>query len=258
MMGRLWDRADFDAFRPTFLESWPDGLAALAPPQTGLVLPPDDALALLRARPLWRSRLTAEEPAGLHRLARALELPIAASPGGAFLRLGSGSPKESPLFTELSGKVRDPVMAIKLLQTSRRVRGHIQSCLAYGCAATLFVRPWAAIRPDEEFRCFLRDRRPAGVSQGCRPGPASPVFPAEDRQRVQWRLEAFLSEVALACHLDSAVLDVWCPFDGHAFGKDAGRPFLLDINPWGPRSGAGLFDWRQPAQFNGRFLWAGG
>ena len=98
MTGRLWDRADFEAFRPTFLESWPADLAALAPPQTGFALPPDDALALLQTRPLWRFRLTAEEPAGLHRLAGALEPLIAASPSGAFLRLGSGSPKDSPLF----------------------------------------------------------------------------------------------------------------------------------------------------------------
>lgn len=249
-MQKTWSLSWLDWIKPTFLECWPIQLRALAPPQVGVALSSGEVRALIHTRPLWRPRLTADDPHELHALVERLDPLIAGYSAGAFVRLGSGSPKDSVLFGEIKGRARDAVTAIKLLQTSPRIRTHIEQCIAFGYAPQLFVRPWMEIAPEDEFRCFLRGRRSAGVSQAVCSGVTAPVVPKAARRHVEIRLRAFLDVVAREIHMDNAVLDVLCPV------RDEGaRPLLFDVNPWGARTGACLFSWQRPEMFDGRFLW---
>jgi len=64
---------------------------------------------------LWLDRVTRLDPAGLQTLAAKLRQRIDGFSDGAFIRLGSASPKDSPLFYRNRRRTRQAVMAIKLL-----------------------------------------------------------------------------------------------------------------------------------------------
>lgn len=230
-----WTEGLFRRIRPSFLEAWPDGLSALALPFRGVMLANGEIDALLSTPPLWRSHLTTNDPPPLHALAHRLAPLIAAHPDGAFIRLGSGSPKDAALFRETGGRVLGAVFAIKLLQTSPRMRRHMTWCAALGHPPRIFVRRWLDTSGGTEYRCFVRDGTLVGVA-----GPHPPEPPDH--------LSGFFRTVSTAAHMASGVYDVFCPGDTEA------RPLLLDLNPWGPPTDPAPFDWRRPRQFDGRFV----
>lgn len=251
-----WPRPFFERIRPSFMESWPQELVALAIPHTGLVLSPDEAKDLDAAAPLWRDRLLPSDPAGLRSLAGRLQPALAAHPNGVFVRLGSASPKDSALFRANQGRSTLPSTALKLLQTSPRIRAHLRRCLELGHPPSVFVMPWLPIQPWQEFRCFLRERRWVGVSQlDCVNHGALPELP-QAGPRIGQALRALLPHLAAASHLDSGVFDVCVLGDRHA---PAGcRAWLVELNPWGPVTDACLFRWDRPRDFDGSFRYLEG
>lgn len=247
-----WPRPFFERIRPTFLESWPLALKDLAVRHESLPLTLEETRTLARAVPLWRERLISSDPRGLHSIAAKLQPVLEGSPQGIFVRLGSGSPKDCPLFRANGGRARTVVTALKLLQTSPRVRAHLKRCLSLDYSPRLFVRRWEQVEPWQELRCFMRHHRLVGISQvthhdGEFLRPLASAAPA-----VTQALHRFFAEVARASHLHSAVFDVWCVAEQGTF-----RPRLLDANPWGPPSDPCLFNWGQPREFDGSLRYLG-
>jgi hypothetical protein len=246
-----WSYAHFMRIRPTFLESWPESLLALAISHVHLRLTPEEAGALAGSPPLWRERLVATDPKGLHTIAAKVQEVLEGAQQGGFVRLGSGSPKDSTLFRYHHGRARTAVMALKFLQTSPRTRAHLSRLTELGHSIHLFVRRWEQILPWQEFRCFMRDRRLVGISQIAHQGDEPDYSLASTAEKITQTLQVFFANVAQASHLGSAVFDVLC--DAGAGDGAPSRVYLLDANPWGPSSDACLFDWEKPEGFDGSF-----
>ncbi|MGR8930380.1 MAG: hypothetical protein ACU836_07045 [Gammaproteobacteria bacterium] len=252
----IWPPAFFERIRPTFMENWPGELAALAIPHIELALSTEETAALNSAAPIWRDRLVAQDPPGLHSLSARLQPLVQAFPGGAFVRLGSASAKDSPIFRVNKGRAMYNITAIKLLQTSPIVRSHLRQCLELGYAPRLFVEQWLSIQPWQEFRCFMRQRRWVGVSQlDCANAGPHPEIPAAGSRIVQ-AMRSLLPRLAAASPLDSAAYDVCVLADRTA--PEGCRAKLVEINPWGPVTDACLFGWDKADDFDGSFRYLEG
>ena len=87
-------------------------------------------------------------------------------PRGAFVRLGSRSPKDSwkghrEGFRVLPGT--DPLRFI--LDASERMHEDVMLALQHDYTPTIFVRQWVTIPRWSEFRCFMQGRKLVGISQ---------------------------------------------------------------------------------------------
>lgn len=242
MSAALWSAPLRALAEPTFIEAWP---------ARGWPLTPDEAAALDEGAPLYRDRLGADDPPGLHALAARLTPLLAAHPAGAFVRLGSGSPKDSPLFAINQGRCAEPITAIKLLQTSRRLRSHLRHGLAAGHVPHLHVRPWIRIEPWQELRCFVRRRHCVGLCQLDVTNHRRHPELALRSEAVDRVARALVDRLIAASHLDSAVFDIVLRIAPAA--PDGLTALLLEINPWGRWTDAVLFDWRRPEDFDGSF-----
>ena len=103
----------------------------------------------------------------------------------------------------------------------------------------LVLRKSFNLNPSLEFRCFVRDRKPIGVSQREMNYFA---FLFEFRPKLLKRIQAFLQEELLAFEyfssgeMDNFVADVYIP-------PPHDRVWLIDLNPWAPRTDPLLFSW---------------
>jgi D123 protein len=246
-----WPRAYFERIRPTFLESWPDELAALSIPHARVQLNAEEAKTLARAPCLWLDRVTTLDPVGLQTLAAKLRQPIDGFSDGAFIRLGSASPKDSPLFRPNRGRARQAVMAIKLLQTSERMRADISRCLELGYLPSVFVRQWLPLLAWQEFRCFMRDRRLVGISQLDCVNYVAHQEVLRAANRIEEAIKEFFLKFQACCHLDRVVFDVFVVPDSETEGRYQAR--LTEINPWGPGTDTCLFRWGVSGDFDGSF-----
>jgi len=248
-----WPRAYFERIRPTFLESWPDKLAALSISHVRVQLNVEEAKTLAWAPCLLLDRVTTLDPVWLQTLAARLRPPIDQFSDGAFIRLGSASPKDSPLFRRNRGRARQPVMAIKLLQTSERMRADIARCLELEYLPSVFVRQWLPLLTWQEFRCFMYDRRLVGISQlDCVNYGAHPELLRAANQ-VEEAIREFFLRFQACCHLDRVVFDVFVVPDSETETEGRCHARLTEINPWGPATDACLFRWGVSGDFDGSF-----
>ncbi|GJN06034.1 hypothetical protein PR202_ga23719 [Eleusine coracana subsp. coracana] len=101
----------------------------------------------------------------------------------------------------------------------------------------LALRKWyPGLRPESEFRCFVREKRLVSVSQRDASAyyPSLPGWSAE----VQPKIEAFFEEVIQPQFAsDNYTFDVYVRADG--------RVKLIDFNPWGGYTLPLLFTWEE-------------
>ncbi|GJN37693.1 hypothetical protein PR202_gb26674 [Eleusine coracana subsp. coracana] len=101
----------------------------------------------------------------------------------------------------------------------------------------LALRKWyPGLRPESEFRCFVREKRLVAVSQRDASAyyPSLPGWSAE----VQPKVEAFFEEVIQPQFVsDNYTFDVYVRADG--------RVKLIDFNPWGGYTLPLLFTWEE-------------
>jgi hypothetical protein len=187
-------------------------------------------------------------------LIRMLDLAFEGSfPDGAFVRLGSRSPKDSlywgmdPEDSE-SGIVRNADQAIRrLISCSERVYDDLQMHLAMDTPPCIYLRKWIDIPEALEFRCFMKDRKLIGISQYYHHG----VYPevTDNLSKFKQIIEAFFAEKFLpAIHLDSVVFDVFMTGNNV---RDY-QTHLLEINPFYELCDPCLFDWSKPEDFQGQ------
>lgn len=246
-----WTGPYFERIWPTFLESWPAQVAALSVPQAGLPLSAEEVQGIIATPPLWRDRLTPADPPVLHALAAKLQPFIDSYPSGAFIRLGSRSPKDASIFQASRGCVRQAIVAIKLLQTSQRTQADLRRCLERKYLPYLFVRQWLPIQPWQEFQCFLRERKLVGISQLDCVNYGALAELREAVPRIEPAIRKFAARFASVSHLANAVFEVVVT---PRFSDPAAlEVHLMDINPWGPPTMTHLFQWGIREDFDGSF-----
>jgi len=246
-----WSYADFKHIRYTFLEFWPQELTALAAPHFQISLTLKEAQTLISTPCLWRTHLVVSDPVALHSLADKLEFYLNKFHEGCFIRLGSRSPKDSPLFKSYNGCIRNAITAIKILQTSLRVHADIQRCLLFEYPPSLFFRKWITIEPWQEIRCFMLNRQLVGITQlDCiNYGRHGQLVRQADN--IEKTIREFFKLFSSCCHLETVVFDVILMFDINA--SDQFNVLLNDLNPWGNKTNPGLFRWDIKEDFDGSF-----
>lgn len=99
---------------------------------------------------------------------------------------------------------------------------------------TLVLRKWVEMNPSVEFRCFVRSRTLVAICQR-NLNHFDFLFPMEDHLRS--RMQMFFNEkLKHTFPDDSFVFDVYIP-------PPHKRVWLIDINPWAPRTDPLLFSW---------------
>jgi hypothetical protein len=248
----------FEIVKPTYLESWPTELRELSIPQVEIALTLDEAAALgSNIRELFE---LFTEPRGrdISVIRDRVDRAVRQFPNGAFVRLGSRSPKDSWRGIREGFWCWDGEKAISLLtDCSERVAEDLQLAIAAQYEPRIFVREWQDIPPWSEFRCFMRDRQLVGISQYHY--LKTKCFPEIEAMAESLRLALshFFQTFRSACHLDTVIFDVFvlpkervneAPV---AIGADIWEVKLLEINPFFALTDPCLFRWNKGTSFFG-------
>jgi hypothetical protein len=171
-------------------------------------------------------------------------------PKGAFIRLGSRSPKDSYLLYKESGKIspgQDPLRFI--LDCSERIYEDLMLAIQQHYTPYIWVREWIDIPRWAEFRCFMKDRKLVGVSQyNYLDGE---VFEEIDPGLCEWAIGVFFHRFLKATTLTSVVFDVFLDVKQRSPNSRDVEVKLLEINPFFELTDPCLFCWHTP--FDGSF-----
>lgn len=221
--------------KDTYLENWPDALKRLSIDQKDILLEAETLRALvgtLVMRMNGSDDLSQYDPTLSHSVIKAkmahlearIDHALAAFPEGAFVRLGSRSPKDSWLGMKEGFRVTDGARALAILLDSlERMYEDLSMAQRAGYQPHLFVRRWVALPPWAEFRCFMVDRELVGMSQYDYVDGKRHASIAGNPEGYEQAIRAFFPTFRDACHLDNVTFDV-------AFDKSE-VPLLLEINP---------------------------
>lgn len=247
------DNLEFDHLKATFIENWPTALLELTVPQTGFPLSQSQVLALGAANTDYQhsfvARTTEEQvrhvPQTLAFLCKVVQREVKRYPGGAFLRLGSRSPKDSWGWYRDRGRIQadDGNPLRHFTDGSERMADDLSHALNSGYTPWLFVRQWVEMEPGSEFRCFLQGGKLVGVSQYHYKQDGG--FSAQRLPVVFSAVRTFGERLAAVSHLPDMVFDVFAwqePFGSS--GKV--HVTLVEINPFCRQTDPCLFSWDSP------------
>ena len=234
-------------FAETWIENWPTELAKLSYPQIGIPLEDHEIHALGWLNGVHRHLFNPAAEIDSQALEQKLNLAIGHFPQGAFVRLGSRSPKDTLHGIITRCKAVNGKQAIQLLTSgSARIAYDLRAAIQANYPAWLFVRHWQDIAPDLEFRCFMHQRQLIGISQYFH----QTSFPSLRSQQIKENLRRLIQEFfpifSQHCHLDDVVFDVEISFALEQKVK------LIEINPFNELTDACLFSWKR-FDFDGSF-----
>lgn len=211
---RIWT----EVVSPCFIDHWPEDLLALSAPTQFLTLPQDCC-------PLFDE---SQERGSFARFAKPIADEIDAMTGfdRKFFRLNSRSPKDAPWPLELpvscSGKEMLSVMAC-----SERMLDDLVFFSHAAIPPKLCLREfWPGVRPEREFRCFVKDRNILAVAEylSVHQDQKWAYPPKGDDQQIRAEVDAYLTGAVFPrLHLDTVVIDL--------VRLDEWK--LLEINPYG-------------------------
>jgi hypothetical protein len=234
-----------DSVLATFPPRWPAALAELAGPRVATPLDSAELRAIAAQDRSVRALLgQRDRPALPERLVERLPGLFQSGFNPAFARLCPCSFKQGlwpcpPLVS--------PAQLVRRLQhPGERAADMAYRCLQADCQVSLTLKPWYDFAPEQEFRLFFRDRRLAGASQ-YHPGAQSRLQHAELAELAA-RIADFARHIADALHIADAVADIV------VFAPVEHEPLLLELNPWHPFTGTGLFDPTRPDPFERTLL----
>jgi hypothetical protein len=236
--------------KPTYIENWPKELCSLSFAQVDVPLSIHDALAL-GSNIVELGEMFAPKPIDLSLdggLVDRVDAAVKKFPNGAFIRLGSRSPKDSWTLHQKGAKVTTGPAALDiLLGTSERVMEDLLLALKHEYQPHIFIRQWVEIPKHMEFRCFLKKRRLVGISQY----DYFHVYPElkGQEEKIRFAVESFLPDFLEAIHLDDVVFDVFVK--SRTIGNETiHETKLVEINPFSEMTDPCLFDWRGGGDFD--------
>jgi len=242
--------------RPTYIENWPAALCRLSLAQADVPLTGPETRALGAGIAEWggMADFGSHDPALLATVEARVDAAVRRFPRGAFVRLGSRSPKDSWVGAREGFRCEDGAKAIQLLtDASERVAEDLALALRRHYLPHIFVREWVDIPPWAEFRCFMRQRRLVGISQYQYLEGA--VFPeiAKWASGIEWAIrDGWFPGFLAASHLADVVFDVFVRRRGRG-SESEWEVRLVEINPFYEWTDPCLFDWRGGGDFDGTF-----
>lgn len=177
-------------------------------------------------------------------------------PRGAFVRLGSRSPKDAWSWGRAEPRVvageGDPLRYF--LDCSERTAEDLKMALENDYPPHIFVREWVEIPAWAEFRCFMKGRGLVGVSQYYYHS-TFPEVAARDGSLIEWGIRTFFeTRFRRASHLDDVVFDVLVKIGGTPRDRHV-EVVLLEVNPFFEMTDPCLFTWKGGGDFDGSFRW---
>lgn len=235
----------FDIAKPTYIENWNRELCSLSIGQSNIEISVRDVVEPIIDF-VWNNKVTPV----IKILEDRLDVEVKKFPKGAFVRLGSRSPKDVDIKPVFNGKE-----AIQLLLSSVRVFDDFCMALKHLYNPHIFIREWIDIEEYFEFRCFMKDRKLVGISQYQYNKTYLEVINQADS--IEWVIQSFFPKFQSVCELDDVVFDVFLKYKKRFDGNTAWEVKLLEINPYFEMTDPCLFDWRKPEEFKGQFLYNG-
>jgi hypothetical protein len=245
--------AYFAKVRPTYIENWSAALKALSIPQIDLPLTLEEARALgliNKEFSKWFGNASIES---IDKIVKKIDVALGNYPGGAFVRLGSRSSKDSSYAHNRGLRVTDGNAAIRMLtENSRRAAYDLRLALHHNYCPHIFVRQWQEIPAWSEFRCFMKSRKLVGISQyDCKNfGPSSEI--TKNALRIEASIREFFEVLRVAYHIDDCVFDVFVKLNEQTFNGSA-KVQLLELNPFFQKTDACLFHWSDGGDFDESF-----
>ena len=229
--------------KPTFIENWPNSLKKLSIP--GVSIP----LSMKQAKALGSNIAEFGEDFGekqdISWLETELDDIIKTFPNGAFVRLGSRSPKDSYIGYKKGFKVTSGKEAVEILtDCSERIYDDLQMAIAHNYNPHIWIREWIDIPEWTEFRCFMKQRKLIGISQY----QYFDIYPEikDEKENIEWAIKIFFSSFFVqACHLDDVVFDVFIkkiPTSEEL--TNVWEVKLLEINPFCVLTDPCMFEWK--------------
>lgn len=250
----------FDQLKLTFLENWPKEMCSLSMAQVDIPLSQDELRTLAHSvidwHEIWAEIVDA--PPDMQQVKQVLlsklNDAVAIFPKGAFVRLGSRSPKDSWLGHRKGFKCTTGAHAWALLtDASERIHDDLVQAWHFEYQPHIFVREWIEMPEWAEFRCFQRNRELVGISQyNYLERQAFPEL-VQDAAGMEWAIRQWWTERFLpVIHLDDVVFDVVAKRMLHG-NEVVSEVRLIEINPMNQMTDPCLFDWRDGGDFDGTF-----
>lgn len=247
----------FDQVKPTYIENWPAGLLNHSVATVHFPLAPAQVDGLIALSLSIESDIMpkAKDYEAVDNLVQTIDKYISQFPNGAFIRLGSRSPKDSYTgyregFRCLSGK-----HAIELLRDSERISDDLHLARGNGYTPHMVVREWLDIEPWQEFRCFYRGRKLVGISQyNYLKNVAYPEI-AELADAIEWAIRKKSEIVASLLPADNVIVDY--VYRVRQRGNERiSEVILLECNPFMVYTDPCLFNWSRDdfAEFEFKYL----
>lgn len=240
----------FELVKPTYIENWPKELYSLSIGQVGI------KLSIKEAEILCSNNLELNECFNFERfqnpdeIIKILDSGIIKFPNGAFVRLGSRSPKDC-LYPSKEKCFNGKDAFKRLTACSERISEDLSLAINNNYEPYIWLREWQEIPEWAEFRCFMIDKKLAGISQYnyFKTYPELQMFSST----IKWYIEMFYRLFVKAIHLDNVVFDVFIKIKlDHK--ERVGQIKLLEINPFFELTDPCLFNWNDMDLFDGRLL----
>lgn len=219
---------------PTLIDQWPADVLALSAPTIFVPAPVEQMLELFGDDP----------PGALLGVADlAAELDAKLGWERRFIRLNSRSPKDAlwPLQVPVTCSGRE---ALLMMGNSERVLDDlIEFKYVPEQPALICLRQFnSGIRPEREYRCFVRDGEMIAVTHYdyLNPRPA----PEDGGRAIRAAIDAYFRDTLKPrLHMDTVVFDVFIGWDG-----DIG---LIELNPYGRSDPCWLGSYEEVERFSG-------
>lgn len=236
----------FERVSPIYIENWPKELCRLSIAQTGVRLTRQEAIWLMRRNDSLKCGLCNPTPeVEIADLRARIGAAISGYPKGCYVRLGSRGPKDGTEPQIWPATSQEHAIQ-NLTANSERIYEDLEAALAFDYLPWIWLRQWLPVAPQNEFRCFLRNRKLVGISQyNYHNGPIPWI--QEHEQELEWVIgNIFAPQFIKASHLDDVVFDVVVRNRESEWSCK-----MLEINPFLEMTDACLFDWRDGGDFDG-------
>lgn len=165
-------------------------------------------------------------------------------PRGAFVKLGSRSPKDSWFGHKEGFCCHDGHKAIKLFNDSERINDDLLAARHYRYLPHVVVREWIEMPAWAEFRGFIKDRKLVGLSQyNYLDRKAYPEI-IENADSIQWAIQRKAERIADILPIPDIVADFL--YKVRICGNERlNEVVLIELNPFDFWTDPCLFNWNR-------------